>query len=34
VGGTATAPIITAQHNSATAIKIATDTWQVVGALT
>jgi hypothetical protein len=33
-GGTATAPIITAQHNSATAIKIATDTWQVVGALT
>ena len=33
-GGTATAPIITAQHNSATAIKIATDTWQVIGALT
>jgi hypothetical protein len=34
VGGTATAPIITAQHNSATAIKIATNTWQVIGALT
>ena len=33
-GGTATAPIITAQHNSATAIKIATNTWQVIGALT
>ena len=33
-GGTATAPVITAQHNSATAIKIDTNTWQVVGALT
>ena len=33
-GGTSTAPIITAQHNSATAIKIDTDVWQVVGALT
>ena len=33
VGGTATAPIITAQHGSATAIKIATDTWQVVGGI-
>jgi hypothetical protein len=33
-GGTSTAPIITAQHDSATAIKTATDTWQVVGALT
>jgi len=32
-GGTATAPSITAQHNSATAIKIATDTWQVIGAI-
>ena len=32
-GGTATAPSITAQHNSATCIKIATDTWQVIGAI-
>jgi len=30
-GATATAPIIRAQHSSATAIKTATDTWQVVG---
>ena len=32
-GVTATAPSITAQHNSATCIKIATDTWQVIGAI-
>jgi hypothetical protein len=32
-GGTATAPIISAQHGSATAIKIATDSWQVIGAI-
>ena len=32
-GGTPTAPSITAQHNSATCIKIATDTWQVIGAI-
>ena len=31
VGATATAPVLRAQHSSATAIKIATDTWQVVG---
>ena len=31
VGATATAPILRVQHSSATAIKIATDTWQVVG---
>ena len=32
-GGTATAPIISAQHGSATCIKTATNTWQVIGAI-
>ena len=31
VGAVATSPVLRAQHSSATAIKIATDTWQVVG---
>jgi hypothetical protein len=31
IGGTSSAPKIRAQHSSATAVKIATDTWQVVG---
>jgi hypothetical protein len=30
-GAVATAPVLRIQHSSATAIKIATDTWQVVG---
>jgi hypothetical protein len=30
-GATATAPVLRAQHSSATAIKTATDTWRVVG---
>jgi hypothetical protein len=33
VGATPAAPIITAQYNSATAIKTATDTWVVIGAI-
>ena len=32
-GGTAASPVITAQHNSATAIKTATNTWSVIGAI-
>jgi hypothetical protein len=32
-GATPAAPIITARYNSATAIKTATDTWVVIGAI-
>jgi hypothetical protein len=32
-GGTAASPAITAQHNSATAIKTATNSWTVIGAI-